>query len=80
MTPSAVGSAPSFVAMRRATLRATLPTSRSSWRTPLSRVYWLTSDAIASSVKVTGLSPSPFSSSCRGIRYFFAISAFSRSV
>ena len=66
--------------MRRATLRATAPIWRSSCRTPLSRVYLLTTAITASSLNVMCLSASPFSSSWRGIRYFLAISAFSRSV
>ena len=46
----------------------------------LARVVATRRDITASSVKLTFLSPSPDSSSWRGIRYFFAISAFSRSV
>ena len=49
-------------------------------RTPLSRVYCEITLMIASSANTTLRSLSPDSSSCRGIRYVFAISAFSRSV
>ena len=47
--PSTVRSAISFAAIRRATLRASRPSSRSSWRTPASRVYPPMTSRIASS-------------------------------
>ena len=52
-------SAVSPAATRRATFRATAPICRSSWRTPLSRVYLLTTAITASSVNVIPFSPKP---------------------
>jgi len=63
-----------------ATFLASLPSSRSSCRTPASRVYfWITARAVSSPMSS---SPSlrPAARSCRGKRYRLAISSFSRSV
>ena len=56
-------------AIRVAVLRSTFPSSRSSWRTPASRVYSEMTVSSTSSATVTSSSRSPFRSRCRGQRY-----------
>ena len=64
----------------RATLRMTLASSRSRFRTPASCVYERTSSVIASSVMTMCLSLSPWFFICLGTRKRLPISIFSCSV
>ena len=63
-----------------AALRSTPWISRSSWRTPASRVYSPMSRSSAASVTFGLAAARPVSLSWRGSRYFFAIASFSPGV
>ena len=63
-----------------AVLRRMAPSSRSSWRTPASRVYSDTTVSSASSAIETSSSRSPARSRCRGHRYPRAMADFSSVV
>ena len=67
-TSTATGGSTASDATRVAVLRRIVPSSRSSWRTPASRVYSETTSSSTSSATETSSSRSPFRSRCRGHR------------